>query len=63
MSRVGRPRNTIPNAPARIVRLPITLDAEIELLLTDPTKQKIEYGAFNGLVTQLLSEWVEEKRK
>ena len=44
------------------VYLPQNLAAEIELLLLDPMREKIRYGARNELLERLLREWILEQR-
>ena len=44
--------------------LPIEVASDLELLLFDPVRGKIEYGARSHLITDLLRGWIEaEKRK
>ena len=61
MARTGRPRAEIPRK-SRIVYLPEDLNAEVDLLLMDPLKQKIQYGSFTNLIERLLREWVDGQR-
>lgn len=44
-------------------RIPAKLYRSLSILLLDPATGKIKYGALRKLVTSLLSNWVEEKRK
>ena len=42
------------------VYLRLTVAAQIELLLLDPTREKIRYGARNELIERLLLEYLEK---
>lgn len=52
--------------PAKKVTFYISVPtvAEVELLLTDPTRQRytVKYGAWSQLVEALLNEWLEKQR-
>ena len=52
-------KNTVMITP----RIPAKLYGALYILLVDPVTGKIKYGALRKLVTQLLNDWVEEKRK
>ena len=43
--------------------LPASIAAEVELLLLDPMREKVKYGARNELVETLLKEWLTAQRK
>lgn len=60
----GRPKSPIPKKK-KDVYLSIPLIAEVEMLLTDPSRQRwtVKHGAWSGLVEALLNQWVEEQRK
>ena len=45
------------------VRLPSSLAYAIKTLLLDPRTGRVGYSRMSALFTQLLTEWVEEKRK
>lgn len=45
------------------VRVPRSLMREVRILLLDPTTGNIKYGAMVNLITGLLTEWLESKRK
>ncbi len=45
------------------VRLPSSLMREVRILLLDPTYGKIKYGQLRYLITALLTEWLEKKKK
>lgn len=45
------------------VHLPASLMREIRILLLDPVYGKIKYGQLTHLITALLAEWLEKKRK
>lgn len=36
---------------------------EVRHILRDPVKNKTEYGSMGALVTRLLRDWLEERRK
>ena len=42
--------------------LPETLAAEVELLLLDPMREKVRYGARNELMEKLLRDWLNGQR-
>lgn len=57
MSR-GRPENKIPRIEVKVyIRTDIL--ARAKLILLDPVKQKIKYGALTAVFEQLLEEWLE----
>jgi len=58
----GRKALTIPNIDWKI-RMPSDLAAEVELLLFDPVKEEVTYGARSALIEELLRDWVEAKRQ
>lgn len=58
----GRKALTIPNIDWKI-RMPSDLAAEVELLLFDPVKEEVTYGARSALIEELLRDWVETKRQ
>ena len=45
------------------VRLPSSLSYSVKALLLDPRTGRVGYGRMGALITQLLTEWVEQKRK
>lgn len=49
--------------PLGTIRIKEDLHRKVSLLLLDPMTGKIEYGAMNFLVEQLLGEWVDKQRK
>lgn len=49
--------------PLGTIRIKEDLHRKVSLLLLDPMTGKIEYGAMNHLVEQLLGEWVDKMRK
>ncbi len=57
MSQAGRKPNVIPRVRWDLY-LPATIAAEINLLLLDPTRDKIRYGARNELIEKLLRDYV-----
>lgn len=56
MSRAGRPSLTVPNVEIT-AKIPSDLEAEIALLLIDPMRSKIRYGARSKLIERLLRDW------
>ena len=46
-----------------IARIPVKLEMEVRILLTDPVTGRIAYRKMSNLVTELLKGWVEDKRK
>ena len=62
MSRTGRPPNTVPTIRWDTY-VPVDVAAQVELLLLDPVRQKVQHGARSALITQLLREWVEEQKR
>ena len=59
--RKGKKAFEIPRK-ARIIYLPTDLSAEIDLLLCDPLRGKIQYGAFTTLAENLFRQWVDAQR-
>jgi len=45
------------------VSIPESVHHAIHLLLLDPVRGRAKYGKVSGLVTQLLTEWLNEQRK
>lgn len=43
--------------------LPIEVASDLELLLFDPVRGKMHYGVRSHLITDLLREWIEEKKR
>ena len=43
--------------------IPKSVMREVRILLLDPTTGRIKYGELSNLVTGLLTEWLESKRK
>lgn len=62
MSRTGRPPNTVPTIRWDTY-IPVDTAAQVELLLLDPVRQKVEHGARSRLIAQLLRGWVEEQKR
>jgi hypothetical protein len=62
MSRTGRPKNSVPSV-RWTVYVPLTIAAEVELILLDPTREKIKYAARNDLIEELLRDWLNKRRK
>ena len=42
--------------------LPIEVASDLELLLYDPVRNKVTYGARSHLITGLLKTWIVEKK-
>lgn len=54
----GRPRrDTVPLK----VHIPARTDAILRTLLMDPVTQKVPHGAYGGLVTNLLNEYISKR--
>lgn len=62
MSRTGRPKKKVPSVRWTFY-LPMTLAAEVEVLLLDPARDKIKYGDRNKVMESLLREWLNSQRK
>lgn len=45
------------------VRIPVTLKAKVDLLLTDPLTGEIKYGSRTQLTEQLLREWLTKQQQ
>ena len=59
------PAGRKPYSEARVqwkLYLPETIAAEVELLLLDPLRDRVKYGARNELVEKLLRKWLEDQR-
>ena len=44
-------------------RIPASLARDVRILLLDPKTTIIRYGALSALITKLLSDWVNDKKK
>lgn len=42
------------------VLIPDSIDAQVRLLLLDPVRGQLKYGAYSRLVTELLRRWLRE---
>jgi metal-responsive CopG/Arc/MetJ family transcriptional regulator len=42
--------------------LPIDMAADLDLLLFDPVRGKVQYGARSHLIKELLRPWIAEKK-
>lgn len=63
MARRGPGRTPHSDPPQRKeLSLPQSLVAEVELILYDPSLQKVQYSAFSKLVERLLREWLEKEK-
>ncbi len=58
----GRRPNTEPSTE-RTFQIRESIDTQVHLLLYDPHKKRIRYGAYSALVNQLLASWLGEKGK
>ena len=45
-----------------IVQIPLSLIAEVDLLLWDPVRERIKYGGRSKLIVKLLRSWIDEKK-
>ena len=61
MSKGGRPTNAVPTVKWDLY-IRSDLAAQVELLLLDPMREKVRYGARGKLMEQLLNEWLEKKK-
>jgi len=43
--------------------IPETLSDTVDLILLDPARNRVTYGAKSALIEHLLTEWVERKQK
>lgn len=57
----GKRRRTRPTMQ-KLFRLDQSLCDEVEILLYDPALRRAKYGAWQKLVTELLTLWLEGKR-
>lgn len=62
MSRVGRPPNTVPTVEIT-AKVRADVVAQVDLLLTDPMRDKLKYGVRSRLIERLLSEWLEKAKQ
>lgn len=58
---VGRKPYSEPRVQWKIY-LPTSIAAQVELLLLDPMRERVKYGARNELVEKLLRSWLEEQK-
>lgn len=58
---VGR-RSKKPTSQVK-ARVPEELARNVRILLTDPATGQVEHGKLSALITSLLQEWVNDKRK
>lgn len=61
MARTGRPRNKVPRIKWDVY-IRQDLAAQIELLLADPMRERVKYGARGELIESLLEEWLQKQR-
>lgn len=61
MSRTGRPPKAIPTVEWKVY-IRSDLAAQVELLLTDPMREKVRYGKRGQLIEQLLEAWLKTQR-
>lgn len=62
MTKLGRKPYTEPRAEWKVY-LPSSLAAEVELLLIDPLREKVKYGARNELLEKLLRDWLQKEKE
>ena len=55
-------RKTDPSVEWKLY-IPLSLAAKIELLLLDPTRQKVRFGARSQLIASLLAQWVRKQEQ
>lgn len=58
---VGRKPNAIPRIPWKVM-VRADLAAEVELIITDPMREKPKYGARTALLEMLLERYLKEVR-
>lgn len=56
------PRKSVEPLVTKVVRLPQSMADRVDLLLLDPVRGKVQYGAFNSLMIRLLNEWLTNDR-
>lgn len=61
MAKPGRRPNAVPTTEWKF-HIPMDLAAEVELLLQDPMREKVKYGARSVLLETLLRGWVNQQR-
>lgn len=59
--RTGRPRAAIPTVEWKH-HVRADLAAQVELILADPMRERVKYGARSRLLEQLLEEWLAKQR-
>lgn len=62
MSRAGRPSNTVPTVEV-LLRMRADLAAQVDLLITDPVRNKPRYGVRSRLGERLFADWIERAKK
>lgn len=58
----GRPKAAIPSVEWKVY-IRADLAAQVELLLTDPMRERVKYGARGRLLESLLQAWLDAQRK
>lgn len=52
-----RPRNPFPGVQTQVL-IPEDVRARLSLALYSPAEQRVPYGAYSKLITQLLRDWL-----
>lgn len=60
MSKVGRKANVVPSVQW-LLHVPVTIAAKVDLILKDPVRDKVKYGARGELLVMLLERWLTEQ--
>jgi hypothetical protein len=55
-----RPKNPFPGIRSQIL-IPEDVRARLSLALYSPAEQRVPYGAYSSLVTQLLRDWLDAR--
>jgi len=61
MARTGRPKRAIPSVEWKVY-IRADLAAQTELLLSDPMRERVKYGARGKLIESLLEKWISNQR-
>lgn len=57
----GRKPKSVPTVEWKF-HIPVDLAAEVELLLKDPLRERVKYGARSDLLERLLRDWIARQR-
>lgn len=59
--RTGRPKHKIPRVRWDVY-IRADLAAQVELIITDPMREKAKYGARSNLIEAVLEKWLKDQR-